>query len=247
MKTCRIITMYAAVAAILFTSTLVIAAPVTVYSCDFESGADVTPFSGVVSIQSTGGFHPYGFGDQYLWNTSTGNPSGATVLSLSNLPAHAYIEVRYDFCQIESWDGNGEGSGTKDFFVTEVDGSTVFDGPIMRAYDVAQMTDERWAVLSSISRDDPRVIVFGEQLVQTHWDPSPYKEAAYRMGYEELIPHVGDTLTVRWFASGNGWQGGNDESWAIDNVEVILHHVPEPATMGLLALGGLAVLKRRKA
>ena len=28
-------------------------------------------------------------------------------------------------------------------------------------------------------------------------------------------------MTIEWFASGAGWQGSYDESWAIDNVEVI--------------------------
>jgi hypothetical protein len=37
------------------------------------------------------------------------------------------------------------------------------------------------------------------------------------------IPHMVSTLTIEWFASGAGWQGGTDESWAIDNVEVILN------------------------
>jgi len=36
------------------------------------------------------------------------------------------------------------------------------------------------------------------------------------------IPHTAGTLTIEWFAGGSGWQGGSDESWAIDNVEVIL-------------------------
>jgi len=38
---------------------------------------------------------------------------------------------------------------------------------------------------------------------------------------------------------------GNNNSWGLDEVEVYTGTVPEPATMGLLALGGLALLKRR--
>jgi hypothetical protein len=42
----------------------------------------------------------------------------------------------------------------------------------------------------------------------------------------ENIPHTSSTLTVEWFASGAGWQAGDDESWAIDNVEVIVKGDP---------------------
>ena len=37
------------------------------------------------------------------------------------------------------------------------------------------------------------------------------------------IAHTSDTLTIDFFASGSGWQGGNDESWAIDNLQVTTH------------------------
>src|SRR3989475_639253 len=36
------------------------------------------------------------------------------------------------------------------------------------------------------------------------------------------IPHTSSTLTIDWFAGDAGWQGGNDESWALDNVAVVL-------------------------
>ena len=35
------------------------------------------------------------------------------------------------------------------------------------------------------------------------------------------IPHSATTLTVEFFASG-GWQGGNDESWAIDQLRICI-------------------------
>ena len=36
------------------------------------------------------------------------------------------------------------------------------------------------------------------------------------------IPHIADTLVIEWRATGAGWQGGDDESWAVDNVTVAL-------------------------
>ena len=72
-------------------------------------------------------------------------------------------------------------------------------------------------------------------------------DSAYNMGLDPIfdnIPHTNDTLTIEWFASGSGYDF--EESWGIDNVEVIINQtqtVPEPrnnfAAFALLALGGL--------
>ena len=50
-------------------------------------------------------------------------------------------------------------------------------------------------------------------------------DAAYDLGFEpafQNIPHTSNSLTVEWFTDGAGWQGIDDESWAIDNVEVLV-------------------------
>jgi hypothetical protein len=55
---------------------------------------------------------------------------------------------------------------------------------------------------------------------------SDHDDAAYDMGLNpafDNIPHTANSLTIEWVASGDGWQGGDDESWAIDNLEVVLY------------------------
>lgn len=50
-------------------------------------------------------------------------------------------------------------------------------------------------------------------------------DSGYDLGPEpalQAIPHAASALTIEWFASGDGWQGSHDESWAIDNVEVFV-------------------------
>ena len=64
------------------------------------------------------------------------------------------------------------------------------------------------------------------------------------------ILHTANTLSIAWYASGIGWQGGDDESWAIDNLSVVLNGVapvPEPSTFLLLGSGlvGMVLLRRR--
>jgi len=50
-----------------------------------------------------------------------------------------------------------------------------------------------------------------------------HDDSAYNMYVEPAfanIGHTSGTLVISWFADGAGWQGGNDESWAIDNVQI---------------------------
>lgn len=67
------------------------------------------------------------------------------------------------------------------------------------------------------------------------------------------IAHTSSALTLEFFASGAGWQGGGDESWAIDNLKISINAragtvVPEPASLALFVpgLAVLALLWRRK-
>src|SRR5439155_12239073 len=58
---------------------------------------------------------------------------------------------------------------------------------------------------------------------------SGFVDAAYDMGYYprfQSIHHTASTLTLSWFASGAGWQGGDDESFGIDNLQVVFFNLP---------------------
>ena len=65
-----------------------------------------------------------------------------------------------------------------------------------------------------------------------------YRDRAYNLAVEPaflMIPHTASTLTVVWklsAVSGSAaqqWQGGDDESWAIDNLHVELSGGTVPA------------------
>lgn len=72
--------------------------------------------------------------------------------------------------------------------------------------------------------------------------------------YNFSITHFAPSVTIEWFADGNGWQGGLDESFAIDNIYISAQRetpVPEPATMllfgtGLIGLVGSRLRKKKK-
>jgi hypothetical protein len=52
---------------------------------------------------------------------------------------------------------------------------------------------------------------------------------------------------VSLIASGAGWQGGSDEAYAVDNLNVELFGVvvPEPSTFALIAISALGLGLRR--
>jgi len=51
---------------------------------------------------------------------------------------------------------------------------------------------------------------------------------------------------LNFYASGGGYQGGGDESWAFDHYDFVVKNVPAPGTVGALSIFGLAALRRRR-
>jgi len=66
--------------------------------------------------------------------------------------------------------------------------------------------------------------------------------------------HMSGAHTIEFFASGNGWEAGSNESWAIDNILItgerngVPQNVPEPLTGALMlaGLGALGFTRRRQ-
>lgn len=191
----------------------------------------------VVDVQGYAGLG--GFSGDFLQNTSLGNPALATTLTLTGLAAHDSVDLNFLLAVIDSWDGS-TGVASPDFFNFTVDGALVFSetfenfGSILdQSFDPTNATGARLAHNQALGFNNS------------------FTDAAYNMGVLNAIPHTDSMLTVSWFASGVGWQGVSGESWAIDNVEVIINTtsstpVPEPSTLLLMGSGlaGLALCRR---
>ena len=206
-----------------------------IYFNDFDGGLTVAPkvtgvLGGVTSTESVQGYDGIGslsntFGGNFLRNPSGGGepprvPGSPTTLTLTGLPPHTSVDINFLLAVIDSWDGSepGEGPGAcdnchPDIFTVTVDGNTVFseafgfNGPIF---------------------DPPPGVLLDEYVPL--FNPE-FDDAAYDMGLYasfDNIPHSAKSLTIEWFASGDGWQGGDDESWAIDNLEVVLEKKVAP-------------------
>ena len=171
------------------------------YLLDAANPAGFTGSFSVVGVQSYQGLGPTGnqFNSKFLQS------SGSATLTLTDLPAHDRLDLGFLLAIIDSWDG-----GTNDYFNVRVDGTTIFresfsyEGLAQQSYVPPQ-----GGLISS-----------GTQLGFSSWN-----DAAYNMFLEpklQSISHTASTLTIEWLANGPGWQGGTDESWAIDNLQITL-------------------------
>ena len=117
------------------------------------------------------------------------------------------VDVDFLLAVLDSWDGSN-GSPAPDIFNVRVDGTVVFSHTFAIASGTSDYTPPPGGLLSS-----------GTNL---GFNPS-WADQAFNMYLEPAlhgIAHTASTLTIDFYASGAGWQGGDDESWAIENVRV---------------------------
>lgn len=199
-------------------------ADVQVFYSDFDSGAPAG-LSGFYSIESVQGFAGAGnLGDTFegmlLRNNATGNPAAATRLTLTDLPEHTYISIGFLFAYIDSWDGPSSPYGP-DYFNIAVDGVPVFQ-------------------ISS---------GYGQPIYSGHAGWAGWEERGIDLTADPSLTHLAhsaSTLTITFWSSGAGWQGGEDESWGIDNLRISSDFVPAPGAMALLLMGGVGLSRRRR-
>jgi len=202
------------------------------YANNFESNAN--DFSGAGFLTSSQGYGALGFGQQMLRNAAPGNPAAASVLSLNLASAVNDANLSLSFGAIDSWDGSN--CCGPDYFNIRVDGNLLFS----KNFDLFAGTPAVDSHLTALS--------YGAQLAGSGWG-----DQAYTMNFSLSNLSAG-AHTIEFFASGDGWQAGDDESWAIDNVTVTGERgippaaVPEPVSGALLlgGLGAMALARRRR-
>jgi hypothetical protein len=187
-------------------------------------GTNYNIFSGVLIRNDTGHQVPPPY------NTRPYETPIHTILTLTGLPDHESVDINFLLAINDSWDGDlvnisGEWAGP-DYFAVEVDGIKIFEETFDNFHP--QLNVNGFQV-----RDPSYTPPVGVQLAPASvnvpfpnlgWDA--WGESAFNMGLDpdfDNIPHTGSTLTIEWYAHGSGWQGGLDESWGIENVQVILN------------------------
>lgn len=219
--------------ALLATAAASQAATVTLFSDDFDGGqttaAGVTAaWSGMTTTGNGGAM--VGFSGNFLWNKSD---KLASTLTLGGLSGYSSINVSFRLAFVDSWDSTN-GSPAPDYFTLSIDGNGLL-----------QLTCNNAS--GSTCDNGPGTNASGFANV-------------FNSGWSELTRDAaagqalsGASASIAFAAAGAGWQAGDDESWAIDNVVVTgetrrpTGNVPEPGALSLvgLALAGLALSRRR--
>lgn len=188
-------------------------------------------FAGTATKEPVQGYAVHGFSGNLLRNDS--QPAERTTLTLEGLPEHDSIDLRFLLAIIDSWDGSQQAgqSFAPDVFNVSVDGNLIFS--------------ETFVNSSSAGNTQSYVAPLGVELgrfQQLGFNQSgfDYLDSAYNLALDpafQNIPHTASTLTVEWFAGGSGYEGSVNESWAIDNVEVVIDkaEVVPPPTVQLAA------------
>ena len=195
--------------------------PIEVFYSDFENGIPPA-FSGVATEAATQGFAGLaGFSNTFLRNasnpTASGDPALSTRLTLTGLPEHDSVDIGFLLGLIDAWDGGNSFFGLfdPDVFNVSVDGVVVFS-----------------ETFDSVERDQSYSAPAGGELqFNANLGFGNERDSAYDMSLEpdlQRIPHSSSTLTIEWFASGDGYRTvvaneREQESWGIDNVSVVLH------------------------
>jgi len=222
---------FKAILAALAAAAAIPASATVLYSNNFESNAN--GFTGAGFLTGTQGYSQWGFGQQMLRNSAPGNPAAASVLNLNFDGAVSDATLKLSFGALDSWDGSN--CCGPDFFNIRVDGNLLYQ----QNFDTfgAAASDSHLTLLTN----------------HTHLGFSGWEDQAYEMSFN-LGNLAAGAHTIEFFASGNVWQAGDDESWAIDNVSVDGERaappadVPEPVSGALLlgGLGAMALARRRR-
>src|SRR5207245_6271973 len=136
----------------------------------------------------------------------------------TNLPAHTSIDVDFLFAIINSWDSLAQTPVGGDFFNVRVDGTVVFHGSFdnLPANGIFQGYNPPAGVQLT-----PRPLTdLGFPATSTPFD------SAWNVGLDPRfhnIPHNASSLTIDFFADGPGFQGNTNESWGMDNLQVLLN------------------------
>ena len=224
-------------------------AEVEVFSCDFEDGTvngvsnsginaswsgvtGVTGDDGYSAVINTSGFSSYGFGSQFLYNSTGGNYGGDAhrfVLNLNNLPEYQSVSVQFDVAFIDTWDGSYSSCGP-DYFNCAINGDMQFRQTVTN-FNHYPMEFSPLVENTIISRSDTLSVM------DIRYVGNPETAYTFEMNYADNT----SSLTIEWYADGGGWQGGYDEAWAIDNIQVIIYQKDTSVSLNLSSSDGGSV------
>ena len=191
-------------------------------------------------------------------NTSTDNTPGTTQhptdrflgqfgndtvsLTLNNLPSHNKLTVLFDLYVIRTWDGNRTFDGPDVWDLSITDGPMLLHTTFNNLDGYPEVYPQAYPGTYPDASNPPRTGSLENNtlgFLYPRFNPDDIVDCIYRLSYQ--FDHSSSSIEINFSAS--GLQILTDESWGIDNVMI----TPEPATVLLFGLGGLGLLRKRRA
>ena len=200
-------------------------ASMLVYSNDFDGNVfGSAAINGVEQYVNSGGFAGVPgstVSGQVLRNNSGKLPGKNKAANTEFVIGQSFehgARIEFDLLVIDSWDGNNTSAGfDPDFFNIQVNSGTKEFKETISVFD-----DNDGTIINNPSAT---LISSGSNLYGLG-----FYDSLYRISLD-VDGSLTDPTKIKRFASGAGWQGGWDESWAIDNFKVSA--VPEPSTYAM--------------
>ncbi|MCX5634134.1 MAG: PEP-CTERM sorting domain-containing protein [Phycisphaerae bacterium] len=160
-------------------------------------------------------------------------------LSLDNLPSHEFITVSFDLFVIQSWDGTSPDWGP------DIWQLSVNNGPVLMRTTFSNTGEDGHlqSYPGSYSGSEEYPAYTGASEINT-LGYEFYGDSAYSLSF--TFKHSDSSLALNF--AGFGLQDISDESWGMDNMTVAVaeFNIPEPATIGILSLSVLGLIRKRK-
>lgn len=191
----------------------------TVFSQDFEGTLPAGFDPGTGALTPTQMFAPLGpVGNQFGASFLRSQTANVVTLTLTDLPAHSSLSLELLFAAIDSLDGTGT-FPAGDFLRITLDDVTIFRESFANAIDTQEQT----------YMPNEGVVLARRVDLGFAGPGGYYTDSAYDLGADPTfanLPHTASTAVLTFVLEGEGVQDINDESWAIDNVRVILGNTP---------------------
>ncbi|MGE3173437.1 MAG: hypothetical protein AB7O97_12500 [Planctomycetota bacterium] len=198
-------------------------AQTVVFADDFNGVVPAAVQPGAAAIEGVQGFAGLGPAGNTFGSTFLRSPTGnAVTVQLSGLPPHNAISIDFLFAAIDSLDGTGA-FPSGDFFHVTLDGNTIFRESFANA-----RADQIQSYVPPAGVQLARRVDLGFS-----GPGSFYTDSAYWLGGDPVFQRIGHTASTATFTlqvEGPGIQGLSDESWAMDNLQVIVENAANPGS-----------------